>query len=205
MQIAILFESSGIVRDAFRALGHFAISCDLKPSERPGPHIQGDVLALDWPSYDLIIAHPPCTYMALSGNRHYANTTLRQEAADLIAHVWTLPATYLCIENPVGQINTYLPYMPKPQYIQPYQFGHDASKRTGLWLRNLPDLEPTKLVLPMHNGRYANQTPSGQNKLGPSPTRQTERSRTYSGIAEAMAAQWSAYIQNQGAFSWEKK
>lgn len=200
MKVAILFESSGIVRDAFIALGHSAISCDLKPTERPGPHLTGDVFSFDWSGYNLIIAHPPCTYMALSGNRHYANTALRQEAADLIAKVWCLPATYLCIENPVGQINKYLPYMPKPQYIQPYQFGHDASKRTGLWLRNLPALTPTGLIPPGPNGYYSNQTPSGQNKLGPSPTRATDRSRTYSGIAEAMATQWSAYIESQGAF-----
>ena len=181
MKVAILFECSGTVRDAFIRHGHTAISCDIKPTESPGPHLQGDVFSYDWSGYDLIIAHPPCTYMALSGNRWYAGTAQRQEAADLIHKTWLLPCEKLCIENPMGQINTYLPYMPKPQYIQPYQFGHGETKRTGLWRRNLPDLKPTNIVTGREQRIW---------RMGPSPERQALRSLTYPGIAEAMACQW---------------
>lgn len=188
MDVAVLFEYSGIVRDAFIRAGHNAISCDLLPSESSfGPHVMDDATWHDWWDYDLIIAHPPCTHICVSGNRHYAGTPKRQAAADLIDWVWNLPCDMLCIENPVGQINRYLPHFPKPQYIQPWQFGHDASKKTGLWKRGLPDLVPTDVII---KARYANQTPSGQNKLGPSPERAKERARTYQGIADAMAAQW---------------
>ena len=191
MRVAVLFEKSGIVRDAYLALGHDAISCDFLPTERPGPHIEGDVLSFDWSSYDLVIAHPPCTAIAVSGNRYYANTPERQLAADLIDRVWSIPVARLCIENPVGQINRYLPHFPRPQYIQPWQFGHPESKKTGLWKRNLPHLLPTD-ILPLPScGYWNNQTPTGQNKLGPSPDRASIRSRTYPGIATAMATQWS--------------
>jgi len=193
MNVLVLFEQSGIVRDAFIRRGHYAISCDLAPCKNGGPHIQGDVFghAWEWDFYDLVIAHPPCTHMAVSGNRYWANTPERQQAADLIWYLWNIPVNRLCIENPVGQINSYLPEMPKPQYIQPWQFGHDASKKTGLWKRNLPDLWPTKLIL---RERYANQTPSGQNKLGPSPERSLLRALTYQGIADAMADQWGGQV-----------
>jgi len=181
MKVAILFEYSGAVRDAFIAQGHDAISCDLRPTEVPGPHIQGDVFDTDWSGYDLIIAHPPCTYMAVSGNRWYAQSVKRGQAANLIWDVWNLPVERLCIENPVGQINKYLPSMPRPQYIQPWQFGHGETKKTGLWKRNLPDLVPTDIV----EGREQRIW-----KMGPSPEREKERSRTYSGIASAIADQW---------------
>lgn len=196
MKVAVLFERSGIVRDAFALLGHTAISCDIAPGNITGlgAHIQGDVFDYDWTSYDLIIAHPPCTAIAVSGNRHYAGTEARYEAARLIGRVWGIPVKYMAIENPVGQINKYLSHMPKPQYIQPYQFGHPESKKTGLWKRNLPDLVPTN-TLPLPScGHWDNQTPSGQNKLSPSPDRSDIRSRTYRGIAEAMAKQWSEHI-----------
>lgn len=193
MKVAVLFEHSGTVRDAFIKRGHDAVSFDILPTEAPGPHVQADILEIEkgiFAEYDLVIAHPPCTHMAVSGNRHYAGTKKRQESANLINWVWSIPCDNLCIENPVGQINKYLPHMPKPQYIQPWQFGHDASKKTGLWTRNLPDLIPTKFIEPGENGRYENQTPSGQNKLGPSPDRWKLRSKFYEGVADAMAAQW---------------
>jgi site-specific DNA-cytosine methylase len=191
MKVAILFEYSGVVRDAFLRHGHDAVSCDLLPTEYPGPHIRGDATKRAWEGYDLIIAHPPCTHIAVSGNRHYANTPERQAAADLIDWVWNLSCDRLCIENPVGQINKYLPHLPRPQYIQPHWFGHPESKKTGLWKRNLPDLVPTNILPTPQSGYWANQTPSGQNKLGPSPDRAKIRSRTYEGIAEAIASQWS--------------
>ena len=193
MKVAILGERSGIVRDAFIRHGHDAISCDFYPTEVPGPHIEGNFFSFNWSGYDLIIAHPDCTYMAVSGNRYYSNTPERLQAAEDIKRIWFLPVPRLCIENPVGQINTYLPFMPKPQYIQPWQFGHDASKKTGLWLRGLPKLVPTDII---KKSRYANQTPSGQNKLGPSPDRAYLRAKTYLGIAEAMATQWGNIEEN---------
>jgi len=182
VKVAILFEYSGVIRDAFIRRGHDAISCDLMETEIPGPHIQGDVTQYDWNGFDLIIAHPPCTHMAVSGNRWWAGTTERREAAELIWWTWNLPCYRLCIENPVGQINKYLPEMPEPQYIQPWQFGHGETKKTGLWKRNLPDLKTTNIV----DGREQRIW-----KMPPSPERGKERSRTYAGIAEAIATQWS--------------
>lgn len=193
MKVAVLFEHSGTVRDAFTRAGHLAVSYDILPTESPGAHHVVDIFSVDPDFYgwfDLIIAHPPCTHMAVSGNRHHAGTERRQKAADQINWIWNLPVEKLAIENPVGQINKYLPHFPKAQYIQPYEYGHDASKKTGLWKRNLPDLIPTEIVAPGANGRYANQTPSGQNKLGPSPDRWKLRSKFYEGVAEAMATQW---------------
>lgn len=182
MKVAVLCEYSGVVRDAFTRRGHDAISCDILPTESPGQHIQGDLFGYDWSGYDLIIAHPPCTYIAVSGNRHYAATPLRQQAADFIWRIWSIPVDKMCIENPVGQINTYLPSMPKPQYIQPWQFGHGETKKTGLWKRGLPDLVPTDIV----EGRDQRIW-----RLPPSPERGKIRSMTYQGISEAIAEQWS--------------
>ena len=183
MKIAILCEYSGIVRDAFLKAGHDAISCDILPTESPGPHIQADIRKCDWSNYDLIIAHPPCTYICVSGNRHYAGTHKRHWAAEFIWDIWGLKVDKLCIENPVGQINHYLPEMPKPQYIQPWQFGHGETKKTGLWKRGLPDLVPTNIV----DGREARI-----HKMPPSEDRGKLRSRFYAGIAEAMADQWGS-------------
>ncbi len=181
MKVAILCEESGILRDEFLKRGHDAISCDILPTDSPGAHLQGDLFSFDWSGYDLIIAHPPCTYMAVSGNRYYAGTDKRQEAADFIRRVWELPIKKLCIENPVGQINTYIPEMPKPQYIQPWQFGQGETKKTGLWKRGLPDLIPTNIV----EGREQRIW-----KMPPSKDRSKLRSRNYIGIAEAIANQW---------------
>jgi hypothetical protein len=188
MRVLVACEYSGTVRDAFIARGHDAMSCDLLPTDAPGPHYQGDMFDLNLSSFDLVIAHPPCTALCVSGNRYYAGTEARQEAAQFIWRIWTSTASRLAIENPVGVINTLLPDMPRPYYIQPWQFGEDASKKTGLWLRGLPPLLPTQVLA---KERYANQTPSGQNKLGPSPDRWKLRSATYPGIADAMAQQWS--------------
>ncbi len=145
VKVAILCEYSGIVRDAFIKRGHEAISCDILPTESPGPHIQGDLFNHDWSGYDLIIAHPPCTHICVSGNIHYAGTELRIKAAQFVQKIWDIPVEKMCIENPVGQINKFC-NMPKPQYIQPWQFGHGETKKTGLWKRNLPDLTSTDIV-----------------------------------------------------------
>ena len=185
MKVAVLFEHSGTVRDAFIRHGHDAISYDILPTESPGPHIQADILEIEkgiLGEYDIVIAHPPCTYMALSGNRWYAGTKKRQESANLINWVWDIPCENLVIENPTGQINKYLPHFPKPQYIQPWQYGHGETKKTGLWKRGLPDLIPTNIV----DGREQRIW-----KMGPSEDRGKLRSKFYYGIAEAMASQWS--------------
>lgn len=187
MNVAVLFEHSGTVRDAFIRAGHDAISCDLLPTESPGPHIQVDVFderwRVRWPGYDLIIAHPPCTAMAVSGNRWYAGTHAREASAEFIDRVWAIPCDRLAIENPVGQINRYLPHFPKPQYIQPWEYGDGETKKTGLWKRNLPDLIPTDIV----EGREQRVW-----KLGPSEDRWKLRSQIAVGIAEAMADQWGS-------------
>ncbi len=201
MRVLIGCESSGIVRDAFAALGHNAWSCDLKPSERPGNHLTADLLSvLDFiPAWDLLIAHPPCTYLAGSG-LHWTVRGVRPltetlEAAEFVERIVAANIPRIAIENPVGFLSRTLR---KPdQIIQPFEFGDDASKATCLWLRGLPPLRPTKRIAGrIVNGceRFANQTDSGQNKLTPSAERPANRSRTYPGIAAAMAEQWGAAI-----------
>ena len=195
MRVLVACESSGVVRDAFRARGHFAMSCDLLPAERPGPHHQGDVRELLGQEWDLLIAHPPCTYLSVSGmhwtTRGLRDPKLTEDALDLVRLFMDAPIERIAIENPVSVISSRIR---KPdQIIQPHQFGHDASKKTCLWLKNLPLLKPTQLVEPRiidGKPRWANQTDSGQNKLPPSKDRWRLRSKTYQGIADAMAAQW---------------
>ena len=181
MKVLVACEYSGIVRDAFIRRGHDAMSCDLLPTDSPGPHYQGDVFDLDWSSFDLVIAHPPCTALAVSGNRHYAGTKAREDAAEFVRRMWRQPVERLAIENPVGVLNRLLPDLPRPQYVQPWQFGHGETKKTGLWLRGLPPLEPTEIV----DGREQRIW-----KLPPSADRWKIRSTTFPGIADAMAEQW---------------
>lgn len=192
MKIGILCEYSGVVRDAFIALGHDAVSCDLLPTDVPGPHIQGDVLKQDWSGFDLLICHPPCTYLCSSGlhwnKRVEGRAEKTEEALAFVQALMGLPVPLIAIENPAGRIGTAI--RKADQYIQPYEFGHDASKKTGLWLKGLPKLACTNHIPPNEKGRWGNQTPSGQNNLGPSADRWKIRSKTYSGIAEAMAVQW---------------
>jgi site-specific DNA-cytosine methylase len=172
------------------------MSCDLLSAERPGPHHQGDVRELLGQEWDLLIAHPPCTYLSVSGmhwtTRGLRDPKLTEDALDLVRLFMDAPIERIAVENPVSVISSRIR---KPdQIIQPYQFGHDASKKTCLWLKGLPLLKPTQMVEPrMVAGkpRWANQTDSGQNKLPPSKDRWKLRSKTYEGIADAMAAQWS--------------
>ena len=196
MRILIACEYSGRVRDAFRAAGHDAWSCDLLPCDAdPAYHIQGDVVPLLGQGWDLMVAHPPCTYLCSSGlhwNKRVEGRQAKTEAAlDFVRTLLSCPIPRVAIENPVGCISTRIR---KPdQTIQPWQFGHDASKATCLWLKGLPLLRPTAIISPrMVAGRprWANQTDSGQNRLGPSADRWKIRSETYSGIATAMAQQW---------------
>lgn len=217
MKVLVACEFSGRIRDAFRKRGHDAISCDLLPTERPGPHIQGDVLCVLDNGWDLIIAHPPCAHIASSGAGHFEEKRKdgrQKKAIDFfMAFTKTKVARY-CIENPVGIMSTV--FRKPDQYIQPYQFGHPESKKTCLWLKGLPKLKPTKICEPEYymvdgvpykdkkgkryskthyysgrmQARWLNKTPSGQNKLSPSPDRAKIRSITYQGIADAMAEQW---------------
>lgn len=196
LSILVACESSGAVRDALTALGHTAMSCDLLPTETPGWHYKGDVREVLKDSWDLMIAHPPCTYLSSSGmhwtTRGLRDPKLTEDALDFVRLLLDAPIPKIAIENPVGVISTRI--RPADQYVQPYQFGDDASKKTGLWLKGLPILVPTKLIPPrLINGksRWANQTDSGQNKLGPSDDRWKERSKTYPGLAAAMALQWA--------------
>ena len=183
MKILIACEYSGTVRDAFIRQGHQALSCDLLPTDAPGPHYQGPVEDVLHDGWDLMIAHPPCTHLAVSGARHFAAKRAdgRQQAA--LAFVQLLmdaPIARWCIENPVSIISSQIR---KPdQIIQPWQFGHGETKKTCLWLKNLPKLMSTDVV----NGREARI-----HRMPPSKDRWKLRSTTYKGIAEAMAAQWS--------------
>lgn len=195
MRVLVACEFSGAVRDAFSARGHEALSCDLLPAETPGAHYQGDVRDILGDGWDIMIAHPPCTYLAGSGlhwnGRIPGRAEKSEESLVFVAELMAAPIERIAIENPVGLISSRIR---KPdQIIQPYQFGHDASKRTCLWLQGLPALDPTEYVSPrMVNGRarWGNQTDGGQNKLTPSPDRWKLRSETYAGIAQAMADQW---------------
>lgn len=208
MRVAVLCEFSGTVRDAFIRAGHDAISCDLLPTQVPGPHYQGDCLNILEDGWDLIIAHPDCTYLTNSaawafsdGPYHQkvkpgtlvgaARRSARDDALEFVQLLMKAPVERIAIENPVGAIGTRI--LPATQYIHPHEYGHDASKKTGLWLKNLPPLQPTKHIAPrIVNGRprWGNQTDSGQNKLTPSDTRWMDRARFFQGWADAMANQW---------------
>lgn len=197
MRVLIGCEYSGVVRDAFIRAGHDAMSCDLLPTESPGPHYQGDIRdVLDYP-WELAIFHPPCTYLAVSGlhwnKRDPSRAEKTEEALRFVQALMSAPISKIAVENPVSCISSRIR---KPdQIIQPWWFGEDASKKTCLWLKGLPLLRATDRLPGDNKTRRANQTPSGQNKLGPSPDRWKERSRTYLGIAKAMASQWGFVVK----------
>jgi hypothetical protein len=180
MKVLVACEFSGIVRNAFRSLGHFAISCDLLPAEDGGPHIQGDVLGVLDYGWDLMICHPPCTHLAVSGARWFKEKLTEQaEALEFVRKLLDAPIPRIALENPVSIISSRIR---KPdQVIQPWQFGHGEVKATCLWLKNLPKLVPTDIV----DGRVPRV-----HYASPGPDRWKERSRTMTGIAGAMAVQW---------------
>ena len=187
MKVLVACEFSGVVRDAFAAKGHDAWSCDLLPSEKPGQHIQGNVLDILNDGWDLMVAHPPCTHLAVSGARWFPEKLAEQaEALVFVKKLMQAPVKHIAIENPVSIISTRI--RPPDQIIQPYMFGHGEMKTTCLWLKNLPKLKPTKIV----DGREQRIW-----KLPPSPDRWALRSKTYEGIAEAMADQWGVPIDYQ--------
>jgi hypothetical protein len=192
MKVLVACEFSGIVRDAFENKGYEATSCDLLPSERFGEHIRGNVIHHLDGGWDLMIAHPPCTHLAISGARWFKDK--QQEQKEAIAFFMALinaPIPKICVENPISIMSTV--YRKPDQIIQPWMFGHGETKATCLWLKNLPKLVPTNIV----EGRI------GRVHLeSPGPDRWKNRSRTYQGIADAMADQWGELRQSKGGEQW---
>lgn len=220
-RVLIACERFGVIRDAFIKAGHDAMSCDLVDTAVPGPHYTGDVRDILDDGWDLMIAHPDCTYLCSSGlhwnHRVPGRAQLTEEALDFVRLLMAAPISRIAIENPMGRIGTAI--RKADQTIQPYEFGDNASKRTGLWLKNLPRLKPTGFVEPRlvcqdckfvfayghhkclkcgshrYLPRWDNQTDSGQNKLGPSEDRAMLRAKTYQGWADAMADQWGRILK----------
>ena len=202
MKVLVACEFSGIVREAFRALGHDAWSCDLLPTEQPGPHIQSDVLAILGDGWDLMVAHPPCTHLACSGARWFADKLKEQgEAAAFFLALVGAPIPRIAVENPIGVMSTL--YRKPDQIIQPWQFGNEAQKATCLWLKGLSKLVPTKIVDRgliyvdprgnKHGGVHTMRAKRAYSSLMLLPKTEDRwkiRSRTFPGIAAAMAAQW---------------
>jgi len=180
VRVLVACEFSGIVTDAFLARGHDAVSADLIPSEAPGPHHVGDVLEIINDGWDLMIAHPPCTHLAVSGARWFKDKQAEQaEALEFVRALLDAPIHRIALENPISIISSRIR---KPdQIVQPWWFGHGETKATCLWLKNLPKLDPTHVV----DGRVARV-----HREPPSPERWKNRSRTYTGLAAAMAEQW---------------
>lgn len=190
MRVLVACEYSGTVRDAFKARGHDAWSCDLLPTDSPGQHIQGDVLEVLNDEWDLVIAHPPCTHLAVSGARWFKDKQKEQEEAlEFFRKILEAPVDKICVENPVSIVSSRIR---KPdQTLQPWMFGHEVSKKTCLWLKNLPLLAPTNIVgkgefVTFSSGK---KMPSWYN-LSPGGDRWKIRSKTFEGIAKAMAEQW---------------
>ena len=184
-RVLVACEYSGRVRDAFLAAGCDAWSCDLLPSETPGPHVPGDITDLLTDEWDLLIAHPPCTHLAVSGARWFAEKRSEQAAAlNFVRLLLSANVPRIALENPISIISSHIR---KPdQIVQPWQFGHGETKATCLWLKGLPPLTPTDIV----DGREAKV-----HRMPPGPDRWKDRSRTYSGIATAMAAQWAPLLR----------
>jgi hypothetical protein len=204
LRVLIGCEFSGTVRDSFLAAGHDAMSCDLLDTLTPGPHYRGDVRDILYDGWDLAIFHPPCTYLARSGlhwnNRVEGRSLLTEEALQFAKFLMDAPIPRIALENPIGKINSAIR---KPdQIIQPFDFGHDASKSTCLWLKALPKLQATVRFIgrmvewPRGSGkmveRWSNQNDAGQSTLGPSADRWAKRSITYPGIAAAMRTSWGS-------------
>jgi hypothetical protein len=193
LKVLVACEYSGTVRDAFLALGHEAMSCDLLPTDVPGPHYQGDLFdVIDYP-WDIMIAHPPCTHLSVSGARHFEEKRLdgrQQSAVSFFMKLARSPIPRIAIENPVCIMSSL--WRKPDQVIQPWQFGHGETKATCLWLKGLPKLQPTNIVEGREHRIHL---------MPPSPDRWKERSKTFSGIAEAMANQWTKHFQQQTLFT----
>jgi len=180
MKILIACEYSGTVREAFSKLGHDAWSCDILETETPGKHLQCDVREILGDGWDMMIAHPPCTHLAVSGARWFKDKKVEQaEALEFVRLLMNAPIERIALENPISIISSHI--RKSDQIIQPWQFGHGETKATCLWLQNLPKLQPTNIV----EGREQRIW-----KMPPGENRWKERSRTFKGIAQAMANQW---------------
>ncbi len=183
--VAVLCEQSGVVRDAFSSLGFSAVSVDILPTRSPGKHLQADLRSLNLSAFRLIIAHPPCTYLCKAGAWMWPQRQREQaEAYELVRYLWNSPTHYLCIENPSGYLNTH--WQRPTQILNPWWFGHPYRKETCLWLKNLPPLMAT-LVNPIRQDYVRN--------LGHQRDTSYLRSRTFPGVAQAMAEQWSFLLR----------
>ena len=191
MKVLVACEYSGRVRDAFLSAGHDAMSCDILPTDAPGPHYHGDVRDIICDGWDLMICHPPCTHLAVSGARHFAAkqaSGVQQEALDFVRLLLNAPIPRIALENPVSIISSRIR---KPdQIIQPWMFGHGETKATCLWLKGLPKLVPTNIVEGRENRIH---------RMPPSPDRWKLSSTTFQGIADAMAAQWGTLRSQRAA------
>ena len=184
LNVLVACEFSGIVRDSFLAKGHNAMSCDILPTEKPGPHYEGDVMDVIDEGWDLMIAHPPCTHLAVSGARWFKDKVIEQaEAIQFFMSLANADILKIAIENPVSIMSTR--WRKPDQYIQPWEFGHGETKKTGFWLKGLPLLKSTNIV----EGREQRIW-----KMPPGPNRAKNRSRTFPGIAAAMADQWGGQL-----------
>lgn len=192
MRILVACEFSGVVRDAFIRAGHESMSCDLLPTESPGPHYQGDVIELlQDEKFDLMIAHPPCTDLAVSGALHFQKKRRngdQRRSIEFFMRLVSAPVERICIENPIGIMSTH--FRKPDQIIQPWMFGHKETKATCLWLKNLPVLKPTEIVGPPETEEEKKQYAKCW-RMGPSPDRGKLRSIFWNGVAKAMAEQWS--------------
>jgi hypothetical protein len=197
MRVLVACEFSGIVRDAFIAHGHHAVSCDLLPSERAGPHIQDDVIRHLGDGWDIMVAHPPCTYLAISGARWFAQRLPQMEAAlFFVRRLMNAPVPRIAIENPVSVISTRI--RPADQTIQPWQFGVPETKAICLWLKGLPPLAATHAGMPdLFLELAPEQRVARVHHEPPSPNRWKNRSRFYEPVASAMAAQWGVSTREE--------
>jgi len=202
IKVLVACECSGRVRDAFLALGFDALSCDMKPTETPGPHYHGSVFDVLYDDWDLLIGHPPCTYLTYAGTRHWNNpgrAELREEGMNFFLALCNAPIRHIAIENPVGYPNTV--YRKPDQIIHPYYFGDSVQKRTCLWLKNLPVLDYSKTIIAKPEPMYVCQGDKCKGKkiywcegIRGEGERATARSRTFQGIAKAIAQQFGAHV-----------
>ena len=198
MRVLVACEFSGVVRDAFIKAGHTALSCDLMPTDKPGPHYQGDVMDIIGGGWDLMIAHPPCTHLAVSGARHFAKKRAdgrQQEGIDFFMALARAAIPRYAIENPIGIMSNI--WRKPDQIIQPWQYGHSVTKSTCLWLKGLPALTPTDIVdkgvtWTAKSGKRMSQWYYDSSCLNPKE-REKMRNKTFQGIADAMADQWGIY------------
>jgi site-specific DNA-cytosine methylase len=200
LKVLIACEFSGTVRDAFIKAGHNAISCDLEPTDIPGPHYQGNVFDIINDGFDLMIAHPPCTHLAVSGARHFAKKIAdgrQQQGIDFFMDLVKSNIPHYAIENPIGIMSS--KYRKPDQIIQPWEYGHDTTKATCLWLKDLPLLKPTNIVdkgevWVAKSGKRMSQW-FYESSLLPPRERERMRNKTFQGIADAMAQQWGDYLR----------